>query len=75
MSNHVKEGVRQSFYLVSVILLQSDLLHQQYVILVSSVCQFSLFPRFWETWTPGKVVYTTISKGSSQGLTYLGLTW
>ena len=36
---------------------------------------FSPFFQFWETWTPGKGIYITISKGSNQGLTYLGLTW
>ena len=45
-----------------------------YVNLVSGFCRFSPFLRFRETWTPGKGIYTTISKGSSQGLTYLGLT-
>ena len=43
--------------------------------LVSGFSQFSQFLRFLETWTPGKGIYTTISKGSSQRVTYLGLTW
>jgi hypothetical protein len=48
--------------------------HQQYVNLVSGFCWFPQFLRFWKPGTPGKGIYTIISKGSSQGLTYLGLT-
>jgi hypothetical protein len=48
--------------------------HQQYVNLVSGFCQFPQFLRFRKPGTPKKGIYTIISKGSSQGLTYLGLT-
>jgi hypothetical protein len=48
--------------------------HQQYVNLVSGFCRFPQFLRFRKPGTPGKGIYTIISKGSSQGLTYLGLT-